>query len=44
MKYILVSVLLLGIAYGFCVTAEDQYGPGMAYHTHTLYGLKQAQE
>jgi uncharacterized membrane protein YadS len=43
MKYIIVVALLLGIAYGFCVTAEEQYGSGLAYHAHTSYGLKQVQ-
>jgi len=42
MKLLLVSLFLLNVYTLVGVTAEELYGRGYAYHTHTAYGLRVA--
>ena len=39
MKFMIIVWFILGVLVLDAVTAETLYGPGFAYHTHTLYGL-----
>jgi len=42
MKVLFVGLLLLSVYTLTGVTAEELYGFGYAYHTHTSYGLRVA--
>ena len=42
MKVILIGLIILNIVSLCAVTAEELYGNGFAYHTHTAYGMKNA--